>query len=142
MASALSAFRVSICRISTFRARQFSYPATSALSHTKRIMCTSSQHSVSSSDISSSLMETNETWRWRPMCLYYTHGKCTKVNTLPPFSLSLFKLCVSLQRNQLVSAHVFLLYFLLRLFCQKTSSVMIKFDQLYNVHNLFDGMSE
>ncbi|KAL0743590.1 hypothetical protein Bca4012_085103 [Brassica carinata] len=86
MASALSAFRVSISRISSFRAaRHFSYPATSALAHTNRIMCTSSQHSVSSSpspsDIpSSSLMETNENSRWRPMCLYYTHGKCTKMD--------------------------------------------------------------
>ncbi|XP_013638787.1 PREDICTED: uncharacterized exonuclease domain-containing protein At3g15140 [Brassica oleracea var. oleracea] len=86
MASALSAFRVSISRISPFRARQFSYPATSGLAHTKRILCSSS-HSVSSSpspsdtySSSSSLMETNENTRWRPMCLYYTHGKCTKMD--------------------------------------------------------------
>ncbi|XP_013693353.3 uncharacterized exonuclease domain-containing protein At3g15140 [Brassica napus] len=84
MASALSAFRVSISRISSFRARQFSYPATSGLVHTKRIICSSS-HSLSSSpsDTSSpsvSLMETNKNTRWRPMCLYYTHGKCTKMD--------------------------------------------------------------
>ncbi|KAG2309789.1 hypothetical protein Bca52824_029537 [Brassica carinata] len=86
MATALSAFRVSISRISPFRARQFSYPATSGLAHTKRILCSSS-HSLSSSpspsdtySSSSSLMETNENTRWRPMCLYYTHGKCTKMD--------------------------------------------------------------
>ncbi|CAF1934550.1 uncharacterized exonuclease domain-containing protein At3g15140 [Brassica napus] len=86
MATALSAFRVSISRISPFRARQFSYPATSGLSHTKRIICSSS-HSLSSSPSPSdtshssvSLMGTNENSRWRPMCLYYTHGKCTKMD--------------------------------------------------------------
>ncbi|KAF8110439.1 hypothetical protein N665_0083s0007 [Sinapis alba] len=79
MASALSAFRVSISRISSLRARQFSYPATSALAHSKRILCSSSsQHSVSSSSVP--LMETNENSRWKPMCLYYTHGKCTKMD--------------------------------------------------------------
>ncbi|KAH0880766.1 hypothetical protein HID58_068160 [Brassica napus] len=72
--------------ISPFRARQFSYPATSGLSHTKRIICSSS-HSLSSSPSPSdtshssvSLMGTNENSRWRPMCLYYTHGKCTKMD--------------------------------------------------------------
>ncbi|CAH8293882.1 unnamed protein product [Eruca vesicaria subsp. sativa] len=84
MASALSAFRVSISRISPFRAKHFSYPATSALAHSYRVLCSSS-HSVSSSlsdtsPSSFSLMETNENQRWRPMCLYYTHGKCTKMD--------------------------------------------------------------
>ncbi|KAL9828800.1 hypothetical protein AtNW77_Chr3g0171801 [Arabidopsis thaliana] len=114
MASAFSAFRVSLSRISPFRDTRFSYPATLALAHTKRIMCNSS-HSVSPSpspsDFSSSssssssspstfsLMETSENARWRPMCLYYTHGKCTKVNTLLLVVLFKFSFCYSGMRN-------------------------------------------
>ncbi|CAH2053658.1 unnamed protein product [Thlaspi arvense] len=84
MASALSAFRISMSKTTTLRASRFSYPATFLSSHTNRILCNSSRSvssSPSPSDISSSsLMETIEIQKWRPMCLYHTHGKCTKMD--------------------------------------------------------------
>ncbi|ESQ48461.1 hypothetical protein EUTSA_v100215141mg, partial [Eutrema salsugineum] len=86
MASAFSAIRISMSKMSPFRASHFSFPATFVLAHTNRILCNSSRSvssSPSPSDISSSsfsLMETNGNSRWRPMCLYFTHGKCTKMD--------------------------------------------------------------
>ncbi|CAN8259297.1 unnamed protein product [Cochlearia groenlandica] len=96
MASALSAIRVSLSRFRSFRCSHYSYPV--AVSHSSRIMCDSSR-SVSSSPSPSdtispsssssfSLMDTNENARWRPMCLYHTHGKCTKMDD--PAHLEIF----------------------------------------------------
>ncbi|XP_010545854.1 PREDICTED: uncharacterized exonuclease domain-containing protein At3g15140 isoform X3 [Tarenaya hassleriana] len=99
MASACSFVRVSISKLSTFRVGHRPPFLPFELCRARRTLCsissTSQKHShpvpsSSSSPPSSSsfIMETVGNTRWRPMCLYYTQGKCTKVDD--PAHLEIF----------------------------------------------------